>query len=310
MKSRSEYWENAYRAVPESALLYDGPYIKSLMFEEDELEGIREEAYGIIEKSLEVVGARSSTEPYDEAALLHDLNQLDRIYMVRDWDVFARLESRLIQSMKKRGILEGISGMEFPMNIRVMHGKIPPDSVNFALASHHLHSDLWADEPEDSLINLLYLGGDVSSTYCEFYDFPQGEVASLEAYRGPYSGYDGSQANFTLVPLPPAVGQFAAFDIIVPHKTTRLGGAARISIDFRLRRDDPYCSDSEAWNREHIPLSRYWLINPDEVSCFAEKCRYELGRLKQEGDEAGYEARRAWIQEHTPDAEKILRECV
>jgi len=295
--------------VPKSSLLYDGPYIKALMFEEDELKAICEEAYGIIEKSLEAVGARSSMEPYDEAALLHDLNKLARIYMVKDLDAFARLESRLVASMKKRGILEGVCGMEFPMNIRVMHGEIPPDSINFPLASHHLHCDLWADEPEDSLINLLYLGGDVNSTYCEFYEFPQSEVESLETYRGPYNGYNGPKDNFTLIPLPPAPGQFAAFDIITPHKTTRLGGKARISIDFRLRRDYPYCPESEAWNRDHIPFSRYWFINPDEVSSFAEKCQYELGRLKREGDDAGYEARRAWIKVNVDGAEKILSEC-
>ena len=65
------------------------------------------------------------------------------------------------------------------------------------------------------------------------------------------------------------------WDGIVPHNTKRDNGGARISIDFRLKRGDPYSIIDDTWYRDYIPISRYWYLNKNNNQLFEERIEEE-----------------------------------
>lgn len=249
-------------------------------------------AHKILNKSLD----RPDFQSWEQT--LEAINQTTSLKVVRDWDLFTQLESVLVSSFEKLDLLHGIKGMEFPVNVRCAHGKAPAGYTDGAYATDFLHSDIWSGEPSDIVNCFIYVAGDLRSTYLELNDCSEQAAEELAAYRGPYEGAKSIVFGTQKVDYQPRPAQLILFDGACPHKTVRTGGGARISVDFRLRREDPYKNIDERWNGKPVSWSKYWRLRQAPSNSFRTRCESELSRLQE--DSAAREKRSVWIESNAP----------
>ena len=122
-----------------------------------------------------------------------------------------------------------------PNNLRLVLGKETEEMAKRNYSSSKIHVDLWTGDPGDSIQAFIPLLGDIKRTTVEFYQPPDGFE---ETHLGVIKDYNQAQdifLNCPTYPSRPKIGYATITDAIVPHKTLRLGGEARLGLEIRWR---------------------------------------------------------------------------
>ncbi|MEW6055571.1 MAG: hypothetical protein AB1540_03080 [Bdellovibrionota bacterium] len=293
---RPSYWNFVSENLSKSSsVLFDRTYAKSVLIDKDDFSRLHDTVFSIIRHSL-VLNQKADPSQLDSAPkILAMVDQTVSLQLTKNLALYVELEAAVTECLLKLGVLKGISGIEFPMNVRVAHGNPPPGYMQREDATDYLHSDIWADEPKDIVNGLIYVDGDIDATYMELYDCPESHVKSIESYTGAYKGGSKLAAGCPQIDYSPQKSQLLLFDGVCPHQTVRKGGKTRVSVDFRIRRADPYqCIDSR-WERERVPWGKYWHLPQVKRTSFESRCEDELNHLLKSRNEAAYNARKRWI---------------
>lgn len=122
-----------------------------------------------------------------------------------------------------------------PNNLRVVLGQESQEMARRNYSSSKIHVDLWSGDPADSIQAFIPLFGDIEKTTVEFYQPPD---SLEESYLGVIKDYNEVKdifKNSLAYPVRPQIGWATITDAIVPHKTLRLGGSARVGLEIRWR---------------------------------------------------------------------------
>jgi hypothetical protein len=230
------------------------------------------------------------------------VNKTTSLKLIQDMDLATEIDVLLTDILDEAGLLEGTQGIEFPATVRVAHGKAPDGYLAQGYATDFLHSDLWAGEPYDVVNLFIYVGGDVERTRLMLTTPRAQDLGRIEGFRGPYQEIIKSLSGLDPVQYAPRAGQLIAFDGTCPHQTVREGGGCRVSLDFRLRRVDPYTIVDERWDRAKpaIPWSKYWYLNTPRVKTFKARVMNELSLLETRGRREALRARTDWVKKYHP----------
>ncbi|MCG8589662.1 MAG: hypothetical protein MJE66_10260 [Proteobacteria bacterium] len=254
-----------------------------------DLDSVREIASRWLRASLP---ASAQASVRDWPSLLGQLNRGSRFDLAPQAEGPVALDHWANGWLARCGLAELVRGIEFPANLRVSHGAPPPGYAARPYATDRAHSDIWAGEPADIVNVFLYLGGDLAASHLELYDSDQASLESLAAFTGPYESALPLLSGLERVDVEPRPGRLLLFDGACPHRTIREGGGVRVSLDFRLRRVDPYAQIDERWSDDYIPWSKYWQLPADPTTSLEERVAGELGRLGRHGLARALAARR------------------
>lgn len=197
------------------------------------------------------------------------------------------LERRVSQILHGMAFHRSTPALEYPVNVRVVHGTPIEGYARKDYATTKIHSDIWAGEPADTLQVIIPLMGDVRRNYCQWYAT---NTERFELYLCNRSAYPSSVAELGEVKAIPHsfdVGTLYFFDSALPHQTIQQGGGVRLSLDFRLRRLFPYADPrwTERMQRERGAYGRYYLLpaEPYPYANFRQKLDHEIEVLEQLG---------------------------
>ena len=197
------------------------------------------------------------------------------------------LERQISQMLRAMGFHESSLGLEYPANVRVVHGKSIEAYDKTSYPTTTVHSDVWAGEPADTVQIIVPLMGNVQSNICRWYEV---DIERFELYLCNSSDYRSTLAGLEEVrPIPHTfeIGKLYFFDSALPHQTIQTGGGVRLSLDFRLRRLFPY--SDRAWiprmQRTRGAYDRYYLFpsDPYPYASFEQKLDHEIGILDNLG---------------------------
>ncbi len=149
---------------------------------------------------------------------------------------YTRLHHQIGQILKHLRILERITAMSLA-NLRVVAGEAKtPDTEKRAYATSKTHIDVWAGEPNDIVHLWIPLAGDVERTTMDLFAPP--ERLFTEGWLRPLDNYEAAEGLVTDPPLDLnlSIGRALLFDGSCPHRTRRMQGATRISMDVKLLR--------------------------------------------------------------------------
>jgi hypothetical protein len=212
-------------------------------------------------------------------------------YDVRvDFELMTQIENCLVDLLVATGRLGDIKSIQFPANVRIVHGAPPSGYLARPFATDYVHCDVWSDAPADSMNAFLYLFTIGNCARLKLF-----ESIALDPYarsfRGPYSDYKGDLSSLKAVPVRAEAGSMYLFDTFSPHKTERTGEGLRISIDFRVRTDSPYMIDGAP--ADPVKFGRYspgvpgpgiyWSTPGRTWASFEDKCDFELSNAKAIG---------------------------
>jgi len=268
MISRKNFWKKENNIN----VLFETDYLFSTLINSNFINSLQNIALKIINKSL-----NKSFNDLDES--LKFINQTTSIKLLKEKDLYTQLDCELYKVIKYFNFDKSIKGIEFPANLRVAHGIAPGSYMDRQYATDYFHSDIWSDEPEDMINVIIYLAGDLDATKMEIYDFNDDIAEDILNYRGDYKLAPFSRDKFKKIDYKPLIGQAIFWDGIVPHNTFRKDGLARISIDFRIRRIDPYLNIDDRWTRDYIPRSRYWYLNTKMNNEFEKRLTEEIKNI-------------------------------
>lgn len=197
------------------------------------------------------------------------------------------LERRMSQILHIMAFHQSSPGLEYPINVRVVHGKPIADYDKKNYATTTIHSDIWAGEPADTLQIIIPLMGNVQSNFCQWYET---DTERFELYLNNSSDYRSTLAGLGEVRAIPhtfEIGTLYFFDSALPHQTIQKGGGVRLSLDFRLRRLFPYADPKwvPRMRRERGAYDRYYLFPPEPYlySSFEQKLDHEMEILEKLG---------------------------
>lgn len=251
---------------------FNSNFMFSTCVTKNHLNELKKIAIKIINKSL-----NKKFVSLDQA--LVEINKASSIKLIKDKDLYTSLDSTLYDILKDLGLDKLAKGIEFPSNLRVAHGKPPNSYLERNYATDYFHSDIWSDEPEDIINVMIYLAGDLNATKMQIFEFDDALEEKLLKYKGGYKNTPFSKKDFNEIKYKPQEGQILIWDGVVPHNTKRENGSARISIDFRLKRKDPYLIIDDKWFRDYIPISRYWYLNKNSITSFEERIEEEIKQI-------------------------------
>jgi hypothetical protein len=232
--------------------------------------------------------------------LLDALNATTRfsIDVKGNLDRFVQLEVELLNVFVRLGLLQGIVGWQFPVDIRVVHPRPPESYLKRRDATDYMHCDPWRGEPADLVNVVMYCEVSDQASQLELYSVTPAELPRFEAYDG-----DEKESAFLLGGRPPIQfdhrsGQIILFDGYLPHRTRRLGDSVRISLNFSLRRLNPYAVIDDRWNRERQAWHKFWFMNEARVQTFTDRYQEELKKIAVGESAAALAARSSALLAH------------
>ena len=238
--------------------------------------------------------------PGQRQELLRALNDTTRFAIDTrgNLDRLVGLEVELGRIFKRLGLMDGVVGWQFPIDIRVVHPQAPENYLARKDATDYLHCDPWRGEPADLVNVVMYCEVNAHSSQLELYVVDPGELARFEAYTG-----DERESEYLLEGRPPVEfshqpGQVILFDGYLPHRTRRLGDSVRISLNFSLRRLNPYAVIDDRWDRARQAWHKFWFVNDSNAMTFADRYHAELRRIASNESPAALEARRAALKKY------------
>ena len=281
--NRKDFWKN--KKILSKNIFIDNPYLVGTLFNKKLFYELKKNTFYIIKETMKL------DQNISDENLLIQINKTEYINIIKEKESFVKLDNTIYKIMCSLGLENLIKGIEFPANIRIAHGEAPSNYLEGDYSTDLMHSDLWVDEPEDIINTVIFIAGDVVRTKLDFLVIDDKIANLIPKYKGKYKNISLNLNSMEKIFYKPQIGQLFLWDGVVPHRTIRMGGKARISVEVRTRRIDPYYTLDDRWGREHIPWSKYWYFNRNNnFSDYNEKFNSELDKLHK--NNKGYELRK------------------
>jgi hypothetical protein len=219
------------------------------------------------------------------------LNKTKYYKLEKNLNTMTKLESLVLECFRSKKILNKyIVGIEFPINIRIIHPSSPSEIRNrYSTAS--IHCDPWAGEPEDMInvvINLIINKRTseikilkTNNNETKFYK-KLGNIYKNKNFLNSKKYFDmldkfEKKENYKLTNIP---GQVFIFGGYLPHYTFRKGDEVRIGLEFRMRTKSPF-SNTKNWNNRLNRRGRYWHLPKTNIPNFEKKLKFEYSKINK-----------------------------
>jgi hypothetical protein len=302
MFDRRKYWAETRTISPAAAeVVFDLPLTRCIALPKVDADEICSQTYAIVARSWGggPLDADAATAE-GRSEILRALNRTTSfsIDVMGNIDRFVKLENTLLDTFSRAGLLAGIAGMQFPVDIRVVHPNPPENYLQRRDAVDYLHCDPWRGEPDDIVNVVLYCDVSDDTSQLELYAVDPADLPAFEAYVG-----DERESAVLLGGRPPVEfqhrpGQLILFDAYLPHRTRRLGHSVRVSLNFSMRRLNPYAVIDEKWDRPRQQWHKYWFVNESRQETFQGRYQEELHRIAAGESPTALAARKAALEKY------------
>lgn len=277
-----KFFESEGWLAYDAAKTWSSNLIKQFQVSPLQLASIRQIALSIIKE--DIISDEVSLENVNNfEELIVSLRKTNTVTIRKSKSKYFQLESVILDALEKVVPLENFAGIEFPVNLRVSHPVAPTGYLEIDTPTDHFHCDPWAGEPKDTVNFFMYLYGSKNASSIELLDVNSKEISRLQKFVGAYRDAQSLIEDFSAIKYEPKSGSGFLFNPFVPHRTKRVGTDIRISIDFRLRLQDPYKIIDENWSHPRVPWSRYWNLPEKSDLTFESRCQTEIDNLKKRG---------------------------
>ena len=217
------------------------------------------------------------------------LNKTQYYSLKRNLNIMTKLESIVLKEFKDLKIInKNLNGIQFPMDIRIVHPRKPKLLKNKYLTSS-IHCDTWTEEPFDIINVVIYLYVNKNTPKISILKSSEKDLTKYSKYANFYKNkfFLYSKKYFSILKdlqkkdsykLNHTNGQVMIFNSYLPHQTVRVGNQVRLSLEFRLKINNPY-HNSETWKKNNNH-GRYWLLPQVYSEDFFQRMRFEIQQIK------------------------------
>jgi len=218
------------------------------------------------------------------------LNKTQYYSLKRNLNIMTRLESIILKKFKDLKIInKNLNGIQFPMDIRIVHPQKPKLLKNKYLTSS-IHCDTWTEEPFDIINVVIYLCVNKNTPKISILKSSEKDLIKYSKYTNFYKNkfFLYSKKYFSILQdlkeknsykLNHTNGQVMIFNSYLPHQTIREGNQVRLSLEFRLKMNNPY-HNSETWKKTNNH-GRYWLLPQVYNEDFFQRIKSEKQQIKR-----------------------------
>ena len=159
------------------------------------------------------------------------LNKTKFYKLKKDLNLMTKLEKILCNYFTKTKILNKfIKGIQFPMDIRIVHPKQPDKIRKKKYLTSSIHCDTWTEEPKDIINGILYLAVDKKSPKIDILKTSEKDIDIYKKYSNTYQNkfFLNSKKYFSILKklknkktykLKHVNGQMMIFNGFTPHQT-------------------------------------------------------------------------------------------
>ena len=219
------------------------------------------------------------------------LNKTKYYKLEKNLNTMTKLESLVLECFRSKKILNKyIVGIEFPINIRIIHPSSPFEIKNrYSTAS--IHCDPWAGEPEDMINVVINLIINKRTSEIKILKTNNNEIKFYKKLGNIYKNKNflNSKKYFNMLDklkkketykLTNIPGQVFIFGGYLPHYTFRKGDEVRIGLEFRMRTKSPF-SNTKNWNNRLNRRGRYWHLPKTNILNFEKKLKFEYSKINK-----------------------------
>jgi hypothetical protein len=219
------------------------------------------------------------------------LNKTKYYKLEKNLDIMTKLENYVLECFKDKKLLNNhIVGMEFPINIRIIHPS-SPSQIRTRYSTASIHCDPWAGEPNDMINVIVNLIINNKTSKIKIIKTSNKESQFYKKLGNTYKNKNflNSKKYFNILDqlkkkktynLKNAPGQVFIFGGYLPHYTQRKGDQVRIGLEFRLRTRSPFYSIKN-WNNRLNRSGRYWHLPKKNILNFEEKLKFEYSKINE-----------------------------
>ena len=219
------------------------------------------------------------------------LNKTKYYKLEKNLDTMTKLESLVLECFRNKKLLnKHIVGIEFPINIRIIH-PLSPSQIKNRYSTASIHCDPWAGEPDDMINVVINLIINKKTSEIKILKTNNNEIQLYKKFGNTYKNKNflNSKKYFTLLNqlkkkntynLLNIPGQVFIFGGYLPHYTYRKGDEVRIGLEFRLRTKGPFVSTKNWYNRLNR-TGRYWHLPETNIFSFNEKLKFEYSKINK-----------------------------
>ena len=246
----------------------------------------------ILKKKVLKIFSKNQNRTFKTAnSLSKFLNKTKVFFLKKDLDLMVDLESYILKIFNDSNLInKTIKGIEFPINIRIVH-PIRPKNTNSKYDTGSIHCDPWAGEPDDLINVVIYLNVNRESSKINIFDTTQENLAKNKLKNNFYKNkfFLNSKEYYKILKdlrlmkpqkLNHSSGNFFIFNCFVPHNSIRSGKSVRLSLEFRLRTKNPY-NNLNYWLNKTNRRGRYWLLPDKKIKNFRHKVLNEIKNIKK-----------------------------
>ena len=279
-EERQESIARVAKWIPRDVSVVD-PLLAQVQLLDDEVSDLQKLAMGFITHSLGIppeteaaeVLQRLEGQPFQAARKAHQ------------WLI--PLERSICGMLRTMQVDRSALALEYPINVRVVHGTPFPDYDKRTYPTTSVHTDIWAGEPADTLQALIPLMGNVQDNFCQWYEADRERFDICLSNSADYRSAREKLGDVRAIAHTFDIGKLYFFDGALPHQTIQKGKGIRISLDFRLRRLFPYADPNwmQRMRRDKGAYDRYYLLppHPYPFTTFREKLDHEIEVLEALG---------------------------
>ena len=191
--------------------------------------------------------------------------------------------------------------LQFPINIRLFN---PEDNLKkHKYSTDNIHTDVWSGAPLNSRQFILYIIADNKSSYCKMFR-SIGNKVKYRKFRGKYKDIVIDTKDLKEIKYKVQDGKLISFDSMCPHYTffSKKTDHLRISLDFRVKYDNPYKKDNKIISKNQFINSKigqpgwgyYWKFTKKTFKNLNKKIIFELNFSKSLSNYA-YNLRKKYI---------------
>ncbi|MDA8992632.1 hypothetical protein N9F75_02240, partial [Candidatus Pelagibacter ubique] len=160
----------------------------------------------------------------------------------------------------KEANIKNFKSLQYPVNIRIVNNFSNPHYTDYD--TRLIHCDAWSGAPKDSINGFIYIFVENNCPKIEIYN-PLNKEDELRDYLGSYKKVNINKRKLKKINFLTEVGNFIMWETYTPHRSIldekkKRKENFRVSLDFRIRYNNPYLKNSSLAIKKNIVNSKYY----------------------------------------------------
>ena len=218
------------------------------------------------------------------------LNKGNFYKLKRNLNTMVKIEKIIYNYFSKLKIFDKkIKGIQFPIDLRIVHPKKPKQLENKYLTSS-IHCDTWTEEPIDNKNVIIYLVVKKDTPKIKIIKTNNQEINRYKKHATSYKKkfFLYSKKYFSILKeleskdsykINHKNGEVIIFNSFLPHQTIREGNEVRLRLEFRLKTENPY-KNTHNWKKINNH-ARYMFLPNGIDDDFFQRMKSELKKIKK-----------------------------